>query len=129
MTEFTWVGLTCRAFARAGSTGGSHDRAHTGSGSHAGHSSTSTRLLAVELLHCTGYSPSPTPITAGIWSIRPQSIPRRAKSIRPPGQVNSSPGQTIRLPGQDDSSPARGLLGIVMRVLVQIKNPSQSSNS
>ena len=31
-------GLTCWAFARAGSTAGSHDRAHTGSGSHAGHS-------------------------------------------------------------------------------------------
>ena len=38
MTELTRVGLTCRAFARAGSTGGSHDRAHTGSGSHTGHS-------------------------------------------------------------------------------------------
>ena len=38
MTELTRVGLTCRAFARAGSTGGSHDRAHKGSGSHAGHS-------------------------------------------------------------------------------------------
>ena len=34
----TRVGLTCRAFARAGSKGGSHDRAHTGAGSHAGHS-------------------------------------------------------------------------------------------
>ena len=39
MTELTRVGLTCRAFARAGSKGGSHDRAHTGAGSHAGHSS------------------------------------------------------------------------------------------
>ena len=38
MTELTRVGLTCRAFARAGSKGGSHDRAHTGAGSHAGHS-------------------------------------------------------------------------------------------
>ena len=42
MTELTRVGLTCRAFARAGSKGGSHDRAHTGAGSHAGHSSTRT---------------------------------------------------------------------------------------
>ena len=40
MTELTRVGLTCRAFAWAGSMGGSHDRAHTGSGSHAGHSCT-----------------------------------------------------------------------------------------
>ena len=31
-------GLTCQAFARAGSTAGSPDRAHTGSGSHAGDS-------------------------------------------------------------------------------------------
>ena len=38
MTELTRVGLTCRAFARAGSKGGSHDRAHTGAGSHAWHS-------------------------------------------------------------------------------------------
>ena len=44
MTMRVWCprrisGLTCRAFARVGSTAGSHDRAHTGSGSYAGHSS------------------------------------------------------------------------------------------
>ena len=33
-----YSGLTCRAFARVGSTAGSHDRAHTGSGSLAEHS-------------------------------------------------------------------------------------------
>ena len=32
MIELTRVGLTCRAFARAGSKGGSHDWAHTGGG-------------------------------------------------------------------------------------------------
>ena len=56
MTELTRVGLTCRAFARAGSKGGSHDRAHTGAGSHAGHSqytilsSSSTLLLLLVLV-------------------------------------------------------------------------------
>ena len=40
MTELTRVGCSHSSilFARAGSKGGSHDRAHTGAGSHAGHS-------------------------------------------------------------------------------------------
>ena len=40
-----YSGLTCRAFARVGGTAGSHDRAHTGSGSHAGHSLARNNVL------------------------------------------------------------------------------------
>ena len=50
MTKLTRVGLTCRAFARAGSKGGSHDRAHTGAGSHAGHSLYEGGLQAVGII-------------------------------------------------------------------------------
>ena len=58
MTELTRVGLTCRAFARAGSKGGSHDRAHMGAGSHAGHSLDAAGVPDVRphaiLVHCLG---------------------------------------------------------------------------